>query len=141
MPGCCAFGCCNRHEAGKQLFRIPDGERNRTRRLFWLTRISRKGFTPPSCTRLCEEHFAEDPFFGRRNDGKRKLARDAVPSIFAHKPKKPPQRAPLSRGTEKKHMERKFALQKPGIPCSIPTTSCFDLDEHRTDTLSCITTA
>ncbi|KAG0424443.1 hypothetical protein HPB47_028380 [Ixodes persulcatus] len=43
--------------------------------------------------------------------------------------------------TSSEHVERKLALQNPGILGSIPTPARFDLDEHRTGVRSCITTA
>ncbi|KAG0431992.1 hypothetical protein HPB47_021306 [Ixodes persulcatus] len=43
--------------------------------------------------------------------------------------------------TSSEHVERKLALQNPGILGSIPTPARFDLDQHRTGVRSCITTA
>ncbi|KAG0415375.1 hypothetical protein HPB47_007453 [Ixodes persulcatus] len=43
--------------------------------------------------------------------------------------------------TSSEQVERKFALQNPGILGSIPTPARYDLDEHRTCVRSCITTA
>ncbi|KAG0444070.1 hypothetical protein HPB47_014208, partial [Ixodes persulcatus] len=47
----------------------------------------------------------------------------------------------LKTHTRSEHVERKLALQNPGILGSIPTPARFDLNEHRAGVRSCITTA
>ena len=54
-----------------------------------------------------QDHFESDAFEQVREDGKLKLRRDAVPTLFPHRPpvrrRKPPARQPLTRisGSEK----------------------------------------
>ncbi|XP_054646416.1 uncharacterized protein LOC129189101 isoform X3 [Dunckerocampus dactyliophorus] len=51
MPGCCAFGCTNRHEKGFKLYRFPSDVNRRT---IWENKINRLGWKPNSSSKLCE---------------------------------------------------------------------------------------
>lgn len=55
--------------------------RNRERRAIWAKNVGRKDRTPTNNSHLCEIHFAPD-MWQQRFDGKRKLKKDAVPTIF-----------------------------------------------------------
>uniref|UniRef100_UPI00358EAB14 THAP domain-containing protein 2-like n=1 Tax=Myxine glutinosa TaxID=7769 RepID=UPI00358EAB14 len=51
MPGCCAFGCTNRHDKGFKMYRFPSDP---NRRKIWENKVSRVGWKPASSSKLCE---------------------------------------------------------------------------------------
>lgn len=81
MTGCSVPNCKNRSENGKSFFSIPFGRSVIRRRLQWLLRMGYE--KPPSrYGRICEDHFTPDQFESYSNDGRKKLRRNAVPSIL-----------------------------------------------------------
>ncbi|XP_075222871.1 uncharacterized protein LOC142325253 [Lycorma delicatula] len=80
MPGCCALGCTNRSEHGYRMFLLPQGDRNEDRRLQWVKNIGRPDV--PSKSVVCEKHFTPDQFENNRQDNKRLLKWNAVPTLF-----------------------------------------------------------
>lgn len=99
MTGCCAYGCKSRPEKGIKHFSIPSGKANEGRRKVWLHRIGRKDFNPTKAAKLCENHFSSDQFepLVLKNHGVKKLKKDALPSIFAHRPQRKQRKPPLQR--------------------------------------------
>ena len=98
MVYCCAVGCSNdsrsvSKEQGISFHRLPtEGSLLQE----WLAKISRVDFAVTKDTRLCSDHFQPDCFerdlkaelLGLK--GKRTLKSDAVPTVFAHRPRKKP---------------------------------------------------
>ncbi|XP_033124860.1 serine racemase-like isoform X2 [Anneissia japonica] len=91
MTGCSAVGCKSRPEKNVRLFRFPS---DKSRRKLWEVKLSRLNWKPTNNSRLCEVHFENDQFERLRTD--RKLRRDAIPTLFSHRPvpkhRKPPKR-------------------------------------------------
>ncbi|XP_029154862.1 THAP domain-containing protein 4-like isoform X2 [Nylanderia fulva] len=79
MPCCCAKNCHNRTEQGFRLFRFPA---NQERKQIW---IEQCGTDPKGNSRLCEFHFDDSQFEDKRQDGRRKLKPNAIPTIFLNK--------------------------------------------------------
>ncbi|XP_025267263.1 uncharacterized protein LOC112638896 [Camponotus floridanus] len=83
MPGCCAKNCRNRAEQGFRLFRFPADEK---RKQIWIKQCAKH---PKGDSRLCEVllnlskfHFDDSQFENKRQDGRRKLKPNAIPTIF-----------------------------------------------------------
>lgn len=81
MPACCAKNCRNRPEQGFRLFRFPADEK---RKEIWIKRCAKR---PKGDLRLCEFHFDDSQFENKRQDGRRKLKPNAIPTIFINEEK------------------------------------------------------
>ncbi|KAF5306276.1 hypothetical protein FQA39_LY08974 [Lamprigera yunnana] len=79
MVGCAAVGCTNRSESGFLMKHFP---RDPQRRIEWAATMNRKNWFPTDHTVLCEVHFSPEMWEKTRQDGKRKLKHDAVPTVF-----------------------------------------------------------
>uniref|UniRef100_UPI00358E7F5C uncharacterized protein n=1 Tax=Myxine glutinosa TaxID=7769 RepID=UPI00358E7F5C len=64
MPGCCAFGCTNRHDKGFKMYRFPSDP---NRRKIWENKVSRVGWKSASSSKLCEAHFDPHQFESKVN--------------------------------------------------------------------------
>ncbi|KAL1485160.1 hypothetical protein MTO96_032140 [Rhipicephalus appendiculatus] len=97
MTGCAVPGCKNRSENGKAFYSIPLGQSvpERRRRIAWLLRMGRDRPASRS-VRICEDHFTDDQFENYLTNGKRKLRRNAMPSIFPSKEPAPSKNTPSS---------------------------------------------
>ncbi|XP_034048143.1 uncharacterized protein LOC117529457 isoform X2 [Thalassophryne amazonica] len=104
MPGCCAFGCTNRHEKGFKMYRFPSDP---NRRQIWENKVSRVGWKLTSSSKLCEAHFDPHQFENGRADQKKKLKNSAVPTIFCQ------QRTPKSRKFPKKGGQPTKGIRSP----------------------------
>ncbi|XP_023219419.1 THAP domain-containing protein 4-like [Centruroides sculpturatus] len=87
MPGCSAVNCSNRAPKFK-LHRFPSDE---ARKKIWAIKVNRldendKLWIPGKHAVLCEAHFEKDQYENHRKDGRRLLKRDAVPTLFSHRP-------------------------------------------------------
>lgn len=80
MPACCVPYCSNRTEKGIRLFMLPQGDRNTERREAWIKNINRDDLS--SKAQICEVHFTYDQFENHREDGKRTLKNNAMPTLF-----------------------------------------------------------
>ncbi|XP_032671882.1 uncharacterized protein LOC116844467 isoform X2 [Odontomachus brunneus] len=78
MGGCCAEFCNNSSSKGYIMKIFP---RNSERRAIWAKNVDRKNWTPTNNSFLCEIYFASD-MWQQRLDGKKKLEKDAIPTIF-----------------------------------------------------------
>ncbi|XP_015597182.1 uncharacterized protein LOC107268676 [Cephus cinctus] len=78
MPGCAAVGCNNRSEKGYTMKCFP---RNPKLRKIWTERVGRADWEPSNNSFLCHMHFTPEQWIVT-NDGKVKLKKDALPSIF-----------------------------------------------------------
>ncbi|XP_057658018.1 zinc finger and BTB domain-containing protein 41-like isoform X1 [Diorhabda carinulata] len=87
MPACCVPYCSNRTEKGIRLFMLPQGDRNKERREAWIKNINRDDLS--SRAQICEVHFTSDQFENHREDGRRTLKNNAMPTLFSEQ--KPPQ--------------------------------------------------
>ncbi|XP_012530428.2 THAP domain-containing protein 2 [Monomorium pharaonis] len=76
MPSCSAKNCRNRTEQGFRLFRFPADEK---RKQIWIKQCVKY---PKEYSRLCEFHFDDSQFENKRQDGRRKLKPNAIPTIF-----------------------------------------------------------
>ncbi|KAJ8980870.1 hypothetical protein NQ317_001334, partial [Molorchus minor] len=108
MPCCCVPNCSERTEKGIRLFLLPQGKRNIERRKKWI------------------KHFTEDQFENKRQDLKRPLRWNAVPTLFLHKKvgksRKPPTSRcnpyPLSDANDNENnnfVDEEFAVEPPNI--------------------------
>ncbi|CAL1680856.1 unnamed protein product [Lasius platythorax] len=79
MPSCCAENCRNRAEQGFRLFRFPADQE---RKEIWIKQCAKN---PKGDSRLCEFHFDDFQFENKRQDGRRKLKPNAIPTIFINK--------------------------------------------------------
>lgn len=104
MTGCSVPGCKNRAEHGKSFYAIPVGQSvlERRRRLQWLLPMERDRPTSRGAW-ICEDHFTDDQFESYTSKGKRKLKRNAVPSIFPSKRQAPSESAPMSNCARPSH--------------------------------------
>uniref|UniRef100_A0A6P7G0D8 Uncharacterized protein LOC114336145 n=1 Tax=Diabrotica virgifera virgifera TaxID=50390 RepID=A0A6P7G0D8_DIAVI len=82
---CVVPNCSNRTEKGVRLFMFPQGDNNEERRQQWIRNVDRTDL--PQKPFLCEVHFENDQFENNRQDQRRLLKPDAVPTIFPHKSK------------------------------------------------------
>ncbi|XP_011878789.1 PREDICTED: THAP domain-containing protein 3-like [Vollenhovia emeryi] len=78
MGGCWAEFCNNSSSKGYCMKVFP---RNCKRRAIWTKNVGRKDCTPTNNSYLCEIHFAPEMWQQTLN-GKRKLKKDAVPTVF-----------------------------------------------------------
>uniref|UniRef100_UPI00358E3948 THAP domain-containing protein 2-like n=1 Tax=Myxine glutinosa TaxID=7769 RepID=UPI00358E3948 len=101
MPGCCAFGCTNRHDKGFKMYRFPSDP---NRRKIWENKVSRVGWKPASSSKLCEAHFDPHQFECGRADQKMKLKNSAVPTIFCHRRTTKSRKSPKKRDRPTKAM-------------------------------------
>uniref|UniRef100_UPI00358EC00C THAP domain-containing protein 1-like n=1 Tax=Myxine glutinosa TaxID=7769 RepID=UPI00358EC00C len=101
MPGCCAFGCTNRHDKGFKMYRFPSDP---NRRKIWENKVSRVGWKPASSSKLCEAHFDPHQFECGRADQKMKLKNSAVPTIFCHRRTTKSRKSPKKRDQPTKEM-------------------------------------
>ncbi|KAJ8686954.1 hypothetical protein QAD02_022748 [Eretmocerus hayati] len=78
MPGCAAIGCNNRSEKGFTMKSFP---REPLIRAIWKHRVGRADWEPSNNSFLCHAHFEPNQRQVTQN-GKVKLKRDAIPSVF-----------------------------------------------------------
>lgn len=78
MPGCSAIGCNNRSERGYVMKCFP---REPKLRQLWKERVNRADWEPSNNSFLCHMHFEPNQWIITEN-GKIRLKKDAVPSIF-----------------------------------------------------------
>ncbi|XP_072232581.1 THAP domain-containing protein 6-like [Leuresthes tenuis] len=98
MVGCAAFGCSSRSEKGVRMYGFP---KDTERRKKWLAQVRRSNLTIPSAynnRKLCVAHFEEGQFTTTKK-GKVRLRADAVPTLFAHRPKPRRRKDPAVRST------------------------------------------
>lgn len=144
MTGCSVPGCKNRAEHGKPFYCIPVGQSvlERQRRLQWLLRMERDIPTSKGA-RICEDHFTDDQFESCTSKGKRKLKRNAVPSIFPSKRQAPRESAPMRNCARPSHETAQVdnssqpheAPQCDGMQQSDSTVLSTDDPEPRNDVL------
>ncbi|XP_035205520.1 uncharacterized protein LOC118180551 [Stegodyphus dumicola] len=79
MGGCAAPNCSNQSKNNFRLFRFP---RNEERRRKWIINSRRDQWIPGPGAYLCEVHFEENQFECSRQDGRKKLKPNAVPTLF-----------------------------------------------------------
>ncbi|XP_015605777.1 THAP domain-containing protein 1 [Cephus cinctus] len=77
MPRCAA--CPNRSGKGVKVSNFP---RDEVVRNTWIQALNKKNWTPTKYAVLCELHFAPEMWEKVREDGRKKLKRNAVPTIF-----------------------------------------------------------
>nr|XP_054926326.1 THAP domain-containing protein 1-like [Dermacentor andersoni] len=92
MPGCCVPLCAGSTTKGLRCFRFP---RDKERRKVWEAKVRRQDWNVNDNSRICERHFEEDQFEGKRKDGRRLLKSTAVPTLFDFGPQ-PKRREPLA---------------------------------------------
>ncbi|XP_075526286.1 peroxynitrite isomerase THAP4-like [Dermacentor variabilis] len=98
MPGCCVPLCTSATEKGHRCIRFP---RDWERRKKWEIQVKRDCWKATDNSRICERHSDDDQFEGRRQDGRRVLKSNALPTLFDFRPaptqrKKPAARLPLA---------------------------------------------
>ena len=104
MVNCCVPGCTNysakSKEAGISYHKIP---KEKSLRKAWIARLRRDNLPPPENCYVCSDHFTEDCFTSNLKrelvpgqSMKRRLNRDAIPSLFSFAPQ------PKSRRTIKR---------------------------------------
>nr|XP_042912961.1 THAP domain-containing protein 1-like [Parasteatoda tepidariorum] len=105
MPhNCCAYGCTNNSakpeciEKGISSHRFPLEDKVIMRA--WVVALKRQHFEPTVHSKLCSEHFTPDCFdyqnlWNSPQTKRKKIKKDAVPSLFKFKPNKRT-RAPTS---------------------------------------------
>ncbi|KAL5242065.1 hypothetical protein ACI65C_009475 [Semiaphis heraclei] len=76
MPGCAAINCSNSATKGFLMKHFP---KDKVRRKFWLVKMKRDNWSPPTIL----VHFGEDMWEKTREDGSRRMKNDAVPTIFS----------------------------------------------------------
>uniref|UniRef100_UPI00358FE84F zinc finger protein 570-like isoform X1 n=1 Tax=Myxine glutinosa TaxID=7769 RepID=UPI00358FE84F len=111
MTGCSACGCTNRTEKGFKMYRFPSDAK---RRKIWENRVSRVGWKVTSSSVLCQVHFEENQFESGRTDGKRKLKRLAVPTVFTHRKPPRPRKSPRKRRSANRPLVAK-ASKRPAL--------------------------
>ncbi|XP_035232186.1 peroxynitrite isomerase THAP4-like isoform X5 [Stegodyphus dumicola] len=79
MGGCAAPNCSNQSKNNFRMFRFP---RNEERRRKWIVNSRRDQWIPGPGAYLCEVHFEENQFECSRQDGRKKLKPNAVPTLF-----------------------------------------------------------
>jgi len=84
MTGCAAPNCSTsgRTKPTPQFFRFPVDEERRKK---WTIQSKRAQWEPKTTDRLCEFHFEADCFEVTKG-GKRRLKKNAIPSLFKHRP-------------------------------------------------------
>ena len=74
---CCVVPKCEKYLShGVIMYKFPTNE---VRRRIWTDQVARSNWTPTNDSLICEVHFEESEF-----EGKRKLRDDAVPTVFHH---------------------------------------------------------
>lgn len=101
MVGCAAFGCTNRSEKGFIMKKFP---KDAVRRKIWAANVKRKGWFPTDCSVLCEVHFEASMWEKTREDGSRKLIRNAVPTLFSFIQKRVNQKSRKQGKVQRKHV-------------------------------------
>ena len=120
MPHCCAYECINGSKKQKEklevekkvtLHRIPGNDKKELCKK-WLVAIGRSIENLLKCPYLCSDHFdlscfdesvdLQNQFLG---GSKRKLKKDAVPTIFSHKPAPKARVTSVARTAKRKHQE------------------------------------
>ncbi|XP_035204623.1 THAP domain-containing protein 5-like isoform X2 [Stegodyphus dumicola] len=79
MGGCAAPNCSNQSKNNFRMFRFP---RNEERRRKWIVNSRRDQWIPGPGAYLCEVHFEENQYECSRQDGRKKLKPNAVPTLF-----------------------------------------------------------
>ncbi|XP_066246140.1 52 kDa repressor of the inhibitor of the protein kinase-like isoform X2 [Euwallacea similis] len=79
MGGCSALGCRNSSAKGFLMRKFPKDPKRRQQ---WITNTKRGNWIPSEGACLCEVHFAPEMWEKVRQDGSRKLADHAIPTIF-----------------------------------------------------------
>ena len=114
MVNCCVPGCTNysakSKEAGISYHKIP---KEKSLRKAWIARLRRDNLPPTENCYVCSEHFTEDCFVSNLKrelvpgqSMKRRLNRDAIPSLFSFAPQ------PKSRRTLKRREPKEEETQE-----------------------------
>ncbi|KFM68330.1 hypothetical protein X975_13476, partial [Stegodyphus mimosarum] len=80
MGGCAAPNCSNQSKNNFRMFRFP---RNEERRRKCIVNSCRDQWIPGSGVCFCEVYFEENKLECSRQDGRRKLKANAVPTLFS----------------------------------------------------------
>ncbi|XP_066151777.1 THAP domain-containing protein 2-like isoform X2 [Euwallacea fornicatus] len=81
MGGCSALGCRNSSAKGFLMRKFPKDPKRRQQ---WIANTKRGNWIPSEGACLCEVHFAPEMWEKVRQDGSRKLANHAIPTIFSY---------------------------------------------------------
>ncbi|XP_046862575.1 THAP domain-containing protein 2-like [Xenia sp. Carnegie-2017] len=114
MVNCCVPGCTNysskSKSSGVSFHLIP---KDPSRQKAWIARIRRENLPPLQYCYACSEHFAPDCFESDLRQKltpwqplKRRLKRDAVPSIFSFGPQPSKKRLSSEHRTEKRQADQ-----------------------------------
>ena len=120
MPHCCAYECNNESKKQKEtgkvekkgtFHRIPGNDKKELRKK-WLVAIGHPIENLPKCPYPCSDHFdiscfdesvdLQNQFLG---GSKRKLKKDAVPTIFSHRLAPKARVTSVARAAKRKHQE------------------------------------
>ena len=120
MPHCCAYECNNESKKQKEtgkvekkgtFHRIPGNDKKELRKK-WLVAIGHPIENLPKCPYPCSDHFdiscfdesvdLQNQFLG---GSKRKLKKDAVPTIFSHRPAPKARITSVARAAKRKQQE------------------------------------
>ncbi|XP_049524035.1 uncharacterized protein LOC125945789 [Dermacentor silvarum] len=82
MTGCCVPLCTGSSAKGQRVFRFP---RDVERRKKWGAQVKRDNWAPTDTTKICELHFEQDQFELNRQDGRRLLKWNALPTLFDYR--------------------------------------------------------
>ncbi|KAK0165726.1 hypothetical protein PV328_004225 [Microctonus aethiopoides] len=85
MPVCIVSGCGNRHTKASKIYLASfPSEKDTERRKLWIKNVFKdQPYRQPSIYYyVCEDHFEDNMWEKVRVDGKRKLKKNAVPTIF-----------------------------------------------------------
>ena len=121
MPHCCAYECNNESKKQKEkgkvekkvtFHRIPGNDKKNYVRNGQLPLSVRLRIILPKCPYLCSDHFdiscfdesvdLQNQFLG---GSKRKLKKDAIPTIFSHRPAPKARVTSVARAAKWKHQE------------------------------------
>ncbi|XP_069680701.1 uncharacterized protein [Periplaneta americana] len=118
MPSCCVMNCLHNSHGSLRLFRFPKDEE---RRKSWAVNCGRTDWFPTDYSRICEAHFDDSQFEQNRQDGKKLLKWNAVPTIFGFSSQFPNN---IKRRFRKRKDSEELTLQDPGAEDK-PTTAEF----------------
>ncbi|KAL1505179.1 hypothetical protein ABEB36_004801 [Hypothenemus hampei] len=79
MVNCSAVNCKNRSKNNCIFHRFPADPQRRKR---WLINCRRINWTPSSNSRLCSDHFEPNQYEQNRQDGRKLLKPNAIPTLF-----------------------------------------------------------
>lgn len=89
------------------IFRFPSRKKKRQLYFLWRNALKRKNFTPNRFSYICSAHFSGN-CFRSGNEGRRRLQKDAVPTLFEYPPhllKAPSQPRVYSEARRKRKLE------------------------------------